>query len=95
LRPVDRLSVLLDLARILRVDIQALTGITLRYAPNGHAPAGGLDDLRRAVTRYDQLVTGLPGEGPAVPEVRARIAEAHQLYRPSSMTGSLKRSRIW
>jgi hypothetical protein len=91
LRPVDRLSVLLDLARILRVDIQALTGTTWRYAPNGHALAGGRDDLRRAVTRYDQFVSGPPGESPGVPEVRAGSPRRTSCTRPPSMTGSLKR----
>ena len=81
LKPVDKLSVLLDLARVLRVDVQALTGSTWRYAPNGQALAGGLDDLRRAVTRYDQLVGDPPAVVPAMPELRSRIAETHRLYQ--------------
>ena len=48
-RSVDRLSVLLDLARVLRVDVQALTGRPWQYAPNGSALAGGLTSVRQAL----------------------------------------------
>ena len=41
-RSVDRLSVLLDLARVLHVEVEALTGRPWRYAPNGCALADGL-----------------------------------------------------
>jgi transcriptional regulator with XRE-family HTH domain len=59
-RSVDRLSVLLDLARVLHVDIEALTGRSWQYAPNGSALAGGLIEVRRALTSY----TALRGEEP-------------------------------
>ena|SRR5690242_14958609 len=48
-RSVDRLSVLLDLARVLHVDVQALTGRPWQYAPNGSALAGGLTSVRQAL----------------------------------------------
>ena len=43
IRSVDRLSVLLDLARILQVDVERLIGRPRRLAPNGSVRAGVLD----------------------------------------------------
>jgi transcriptional regulator with XRE-family HTH domain len=63
-RSVDRLSVLLDLARVLRVDVEALTGRPWQYAPNGSALAGGLSSVRKALTTYGGLL-GEASVGPA------------------------------
>ncbi len=81
IRSVDRLSVLLDLARVLHVEVAALTGRPWRYGPNGSALAGGLADLRRALMSYSALL-GQEPVGPAeLPELRARVTETHQLYQ--------------
>src|SRR6266705_4671992 len=55
-RSVDRLSVLLDLARVMHVEVEALTGRPWQYAPNGSTLAGGLVELRRALTGYSALL---------------------------------------
>jgi len=78
---VDRLSVLLDLARVLHVDVEALTGRPWRYAPNGSELAGGLVDVRRALTSYTALLGREPVGPPELPELRARVAETHRLYQ--------------
>jgi hypothetical protein len=57
LRSVDRLSVLLDLARVLNVDVEALLGRPWEYAPNGGRDADELLPVRRHFSRYEQ-----PGE---------------------------------
>jgi transcriptional regulator with XRE-family HTH domain len=80
-RSVDRLSVLLDLARVLRVDVEALTGRPWQYAPNGSALAGGLSSVRKALTAYGELLGQAPAEPIELPELRARVAEAHRLYQ--------------
>jgi transcriptional regulator with XRE-family HTH domain len=80
-RSVDRLSVLLDLARVLRVDVEALTGRPWQYAPNGSALARGLSGIRQALTTYGELL-GQASAGPVeLPVLRVRVAEAHSLYQ--------------
>ena len=59
-RSVDRLSVLLDMARVLHVDVEALTGRPWQYAPNGSALVEGLDGVRRVLVRYDALTRDAP-----------------------------------
>ncbi len=78
---MDRLSVILDLARVLRVDPEALTGQPWVYAPNGSAIADGLADVRRVFARYDHLIGQPPPEAPALPQLRRQVAEAHQTYQ--------------
>ena len=82
IRSVDRLSVLLDLASVLRIDVEALIGRPWQYAPNGQRTgwrpvrgAAGADQLHRAPrpasrSGRDELA-----------ELRARVAETHRLYQ--------------
>src|SRR5215472_16148970 len=56
IRSVDRLSVLLDLARVLQVDVEALTGPQWQYAPNGGTVPDDLAVVRRLLARYDHLL---------------------------------------
>ena len=81
IRSVDRLSVLLDLARVLHVEVDALTGRPWQYAPNGAGLAGGLTDLRRALMSYSTLLGQEPAGPVELPELRARVDDAHQLYQ--------------
>jgi transcriptional regulator with XRE-family HTH domain len=80
-RSVDRLSVLLDLARVLRVDVEALTGRPWQYAPNGSALAGGLSGVRKALTAYGELLGQAPAGPAELPVLRAQVAEVHRLYQ--------------
>src|SRR5262245_59201423 len=59
-RSVDRLSVLLDMARVLRVEVEALTGSAWQYAPNGNSLSEGLGEIRRFFSRYDHLAGAEP-----------------------------------
>lgn len=52
----DRLSVLLDLARVLHVDVEALAGRPWQYTPNGSLFVAGLDGVRRVLARFDALI---------------------------------------
>ncbi|WP_088281436.1 helix-turn-helix domain-containing protein [Kineosporia sp. A_224] len=52
-RSVDRMSVLLDLARILHVDVESLSGRPWQLAPNGNNVALGLAEVRAALTSYN------------------------------------------
>jgi hypothetical protein len=80
-RSVDRLSVLLDLARVLRVDVEALTGRPWQYAPNGSALAGGLTSMQEALTTYAGLLDQEPPAPVELPELRTQVAQAHRLYQ--------------
>jgi transcriptional regulator with XRE-family HTH domain len=51
-RSVDRMSVLLELSRLLHVDVQALTGAPWQLAPNGGPRAEGIGRIRGVLTQY-------------------------------------------
>ena len=77
---VDRLSVLLDIARILHVDVESLIGRPWQLAPNGGAVAQGLDLVRQVMTRYDHLL-GVDAPGmPPRQELSVQVARLHQDY---------------
>jgi transcriptional regulator with XRE-family HTH domain len=78
---IDKLSVLLDLAKVLDVDAEQLTGRTWELAPNGGAIAGGLTEIRQVFTRYDHLLGVEPPRSPSLPELRTQIATVHRAYQ--------------
>lgn len=81
IRSVDRLSVLLDMARILHVDVESLIGRPWQLAPNGGDVAQGLDSVRRVLTRYDHLLGVDAVPVPPLAELRAKVAAVHQDYQ--------------
>jgi transcriptional regulator with XRE-family HTH domain len=82
IRSVDRMSVMLDLAGVLRVKVPDLTGQPFSLAPNG----GGVDfnpvtEIRRALLPYDILTSTLRAEGrsqelPNLAHLRREVATA-------------------
>jgi transcriptional regulator with XRE-family HTH domain len=81
IRSVDRLSVLLDMAKILHVDVESLIGRPWQLAPNGGAVAQGLDAVRQVMTRYDHLLGVDVPSIPPLPELRAQVATLHEDYQ--------------
>ncbi|MEV4283258.1 helix-turn-helix transcriptional regulator [Actinoplanes xinjiangensis] len=86
-RSVDRMSILLDMAKVLHVDVESLTGRPWQYAPNGGTTPADLDEVRRYFARYDHLL----GED-AVPilnsaSLRSLAANAHQRYQSAEYDG--------
>jgi transcriptional regulator with XRE-family HTH domain len=82
IRSVDRMSVLLDMARILHVDGESLTGRPWQYAPNGGALVDGLDQIRRVLARYAHISDAIDSYTLVEPsDLRARSAQAHQDYQ--------------
>lgn len=78
---MDRLSILLDLAKVLNVGVEALTGQPWQYAPSGNPIVNGLDELRRFFARYDRLL-GVEVDGSVdMAEVHRRVADAHRSYQ--------------
>jgi transcriptional regulator with XRE-family HTH domain len=64
IRSVDRLSVLLDLAAVLHVDVEALTGRPWEYSPNGGSASSDLDGIRDAILSYSELAPSGGAVGP-------------------------------
>jgi transcriptional regulator with XRE-family HTH domain len=81
IRSVDRLSVLLDLARVLRVDVEALLGRPWQYAPNGGHEGDELAPVRLHFSRYDDLLGVTPAEPPTLSVLRAQVAATHVAYQ--------------
>jgi transcriptional regulator with XRE-family HTH domain len=80
IRSVDSLPVILDLSRVLRVEPEKLIGRPWEYGPNGDAPVSGLDDVRRFLTRYDDLLS--PVSSPTdLHAMRTAVANAHKAYQ--------------
>ena len=81
IRSVDRMSVILDLSRVLHVEPDSLTGRPWMYAPNGGSAPDELADVRAFFTSYEDLLVGAPSEQVALPSIRADIALAHRTYQ--------------
>lgn len=79
-RSVDRMSVLLDLSRLLHVDVQALTGTPWQLAPNGGQRAEGIEHVRTALNQYTSLLGG-DYAIPELAELRRSASEAHSNYQ--------------
>ncbi|GAA0907634.1 helix-turn-helix domain-containing protein [Virgisporangium aurantiacum] len=80
-RSVDRLSVLLDMAKLLHVEVEALIGRPWRYAPNGGAVLDGIDEVRTFFSRYDSLLDVGPEEPIALEDFRAQVIGTHEAYQ--------------
>ena len=95
-RAVDRMSVLIDLSRVLKVDIAELTGQSFALAPNGGLEPEGLADIRRVLMRYTELPAAInPGPStvdaaPDLIQLRSRVDTAWRL-RQASRYGQLGR----
>jgi transcriptional regulator with XRE-family HTH domain len=80
-RSVDRLSVLADMARVLHVDVESLTGQAWRRASRADATPADLNGIRRYFAKYDHLL-GLEAEptmdSVALGEYAARSHKAYQ-----------------
>src|SRR4051794_38028494 len=80
-RSVDKMSVLLDLARVLHVEVAALTGRPWQLAPNGNAIAGGLSDVRAVLTSYNSLLARPAVQVSDLAELRSKVADVHRTYQ--------------
>src|SRR2546429_422320 len=80
-RSGGRVSGLLDMARGLHVEVEALTGRPWQYAPNGGRVPQDLDQIRKLFARYDHLTGVDRGLVESLDELRSRVAVAHQTYQ--------------
>lgn len=81
IRSVDKLSVILDLARVLRVEPQHLIGRPWQYAPDGDPAVDGLDQVRGFFTRYDDLLDVSSSAPIDLDALRADVAATHRCYQ--------------
>src|SRR6266700_1165803 len=51
-RSVDKFSVLVDIAQVLKTNVQTLAGTRMQYSPNGDTPIAGVDNVIAALTAY-------------------------------------------
>ena len=54
-RSVDRFSVLVDIAQVLKTNVQTLAGTRLQYAPNGDVHIEGIEEVAAALCAYPAL----------------------------------------
>ena len=81
-RSVDRLSVLIDIAKVLKVDVGTLTGQPFSLAPNGGPDFDKVADIRLAMTEYH--VFGRTAHDELVADFDAlerAVVEMHTLYQ--------------
>lgn len=84
IRSVDSLTVILDLARVLRVDPEKLIGRPWQYAPNGDPAEQHLEPTRGFFTGYEDLLhTGAWPQADLV-SLRRTVATAHQQYQAAN-----------
>lgn len=79
-RSVDKMSVILDLSRVLDVEAQELTGAPWQLAPNGGPKVGDIGSIRGVLTRYANLIEGdVPA--PTASDLRTVASSLHQEYQ--------------
>jgi transcriptional regulator with XRE-family HTH domain len=84
IRFVDSLTVILDLARVLRVEPDKLIGRPWEYAPNGNSADQNLESVRGFFTGYEDLLH--TSDWPTVDLVglRRSVSGAHQQYQAAN-----------
>jgi transcriptional regulator with XRE-family HTH domain len=88
-RSIDRMSVLLDLSRLLHVDVQALTGAPWQLAPNGGPRAEGLERVRGVLIQYTNLLAP-DRPSPLIQDLRSDASLMHSYYQAAKYTGVLR-----
>lgn len=85
--PVDRLSVLIDLARALRIpDLGELTGRSFNLAPDGIIAHDAVGPIRLALsTPPSVLAAAAPGTPLTVEQLTSRVANAWATYETARM----------
>jgi transcriptional regulator with XRE-family HTH domain len=86
IRSVDRMSVMLDLASVLRVKVTDLTGQPLSLAPNGGVDFDPIADIRHALLPYDVIAASMRAgaqEPPNLDDLRRDTAAAWDLWEGS------------
>ncbi len=91
IRSVDRLSVLLDLAKILHVEADSLIGRPWQLAPNGGPLVDGLEEIRRTLSRYSHVVGDASTSSVSLHDLRLDIARLHKDYQAARYESGIRR----
>jgi transcriptional regulator with XRE-family HTH domain len=91
IRSVDRLSVLLDLSKVLHVDVDALIGGPWHLAPNGGPLLDGLENIRQVLSRYSHVVGDVAAPTVSLSALRASVAELHTDYQAARYESVIRR----
>jgi transcriptional regulator with XRE-family HTH domain len=86
IRHVDRVSVLVKLAQVLKVTVEDLIGQPLSLAPNGGVEYRAIPALRAALTDYQVIPAAFGvviGDGPVrdLPSLQRNVDQANRLYQ--------------
>jgi transcriptional regulator with XRE-family HTH domain len=86
IRHVDRVSVLVMLAQVLKVTVEDLIGQPLSLAPNGGVEYRAIPALRAALTDYEVIPAAFGvaiGDGPVrnLPSLQRNVDQANRLYQ--------------
>jgi len=91
IRSVDRLSVLLDLSKVLHVEVDALTGRPWHLAPNGGPLVEGLGNVRQVLSRYSHVVGDVSSPSISLRELRTEVFDLHSDYQAARYTSVIRR----
>ena len=91
IRSVDRFSTILELSKVLKVEVVELTGRRFSLAPNGGLHYAAVEQIRKALVQYDAIPALLlpPGaerraeKPPDLARLRRGVEEANRLYQAS------------
>jgi len=79
-RSVDKLSVLIDIAKVLKVKVETLSGQPFALAPNGEPELGGMAAIHDALSAYPGL--GVTAPPPAnLRDIERMTTEVHLRYQ--------------
>lgn len=79
-RSVDKLSVLIDIAKILKVKVEILSGQPFALAPNGEPELDGMDAIHDALSAYPGLGVTAPAPANLV-DIERMTTEVHLRYQ--------------
>ena len=83
IRSVDRLSVLVDIAKVLRVKVETLSGQPFNLAPNGEPELDGMAAIQSALGAYPGLCI-TPPRGGGLRDIERMTTEVHLRYQPTT-----------
>jgi transcriptional regulator with XRE-family HTH domain len=89
-RSVDRFSVLVDIAQVLKTNVQTIAGTRLEYAPNGDIQVEGIDAVAAALSVYPMLESFHVVAPSAHDDVERLCDAAHARYQAADYSGAAR-----
>lgn len=87
IRSVDKLSVLIDIAKVLRVKVETLSGHPMALAPNGEPELDGIAAIQQALGSYPGL--GISTVSPTrIHDIERLTTEVHLRYQSADYTAA-------